>query len=203
MFIQLIQGKVRDEDGLRKCMDRWQADLEPGAEGYLGTTFGVCDDATFIALARFTSAEAAMRNSQRPEQGTWWAETEKCFDGPVTFLDCPQVSEWLDGGSDDAKFVQVMEGHSSDRTRMREVMDQVGDRIHQMRPEIIGATISDFGDDGFVEAVYFRSEAEAREHEKMPMPEDMQSMMAREMDLMTDISYFDLHKPMLVSAASH
>ena len=37
---------------------------------------GMCDDGTFVALARFESAEAARRNSDRPEQGEWWAECE-------------------------------------------------------------------------------------------------------------------------------
>jgi hypothetical protein len=200
MFIQVIQGKVRDEAGLRRNMQRWQTDLQPGAKGYLGTTSGTSDDGTFIALARFESAEAARRNSDRPEQGQWWAETEKCFDGEVTFLDCPDVMQWLDGGSDDAAFVQIMEGHSRDRKRMHELMNQYGDRIHEMRPEIIGATLSSFGDDGYVEAVYFRSESEAREHEKLDVPDDLRSIFEEENELMGDVSYFDLHQPMLVSA---
>ncbi len=68
MFIQVIQGKVSDEAGLRRCMDRWTEDVRPGATGFLGCTQGLCDDGTFIALARFESAEAARRNSERPEQ---------------------------------------------------------------------------------------------------------------------------------------
>jgi hypothetical protein len=31
MFIQVIQGKVADADGLRAAMDRWGTDLQPGA----------------------------------------------------------------------------------------------------------------------------------------------------------------------------
>jgi hypothetical protein len=61
------------------------------------------------ATVRFDSAEVARRNSERPEQGAWWAETEKCFDGPVTFFDCPQVDVWMQGGSDDAGFVHVVD----------------------------------------------------------------------------------------------
>jgi hypothetical protein len=200
MFIQVIQGKVTDEAGLRRCMERWQTELQPGAEGYLGTTSGICDDGTFIALARFESEGAARRNSERPEQGKWWAETEKCFEGEITFLDCPDVKEWLDGGSDAAAFVQVMEGHSRDRNRMHTLMTQNADRIHEMRPEILGGTFSTFGDDGYVDAVYFRSEAEAREHERLDVPDDLRSVLEEENELMGDVSYFDLHQPTLVSA---
>ena len=35
--------------------------------------------------ARFESEEAAQANSDRPEQGAWWAETAKVFDGEATF----------------------------------------------------------------------------------------------------------------------
>jgi hypothetical protein len=200
MFIQVIQGKVSDEAGLRRCLQQWQTELQAGAEGYLGTTSGFCADGTFLALARFESEQAARHNSQRPEQGTWWAETAKCFEGDVTFLDCPEVMQWLDGGSDDAAFVQVMEGHSRDRNRMHNLMTQNADRIQQLRPEIIGGTLSTFGDDGYVEAVYFRSEDEAREHERMDVPDDLRSALEEENELMGDVSFFDLREPMLVSA---
>ncbi|MBX7435568.1 hypothetical protein JDV09_26270, partial [Mycobacterium sp. Y57] len=137
MFIQLIQGMVSDPDGLQRCMDRWDEELKPGATGYLGTTAGTCDDGTFIALARFESQEAARRNSERPEQGAWWAEMEECFDGPVTVMDCPNVTQWMGGGSDDAGFVQIMEGHTSNAGRMREILDASADRVHEARPEIM------------------------------------------------------------------
>ena len=200
MFIQVFQGKVSDEPRLRQCIDRWTRDLQPGAMGYLGTTAGMCDDGTFLGLVRFESEEAARRNSERPEQGAWWAEMEECFDGPPTFIDCPDVSQWLEGGSDDARFVQVMEGHTSDPNRIRDLLTQTGDRIHQMRPEIIGGMFATTDDGGYVEAVYFTSEAEARAHEQMDIPDDLRSLFDEEGQLMGEISYFDLHQPMLVSA---
>ena len=69
MFIQVIQGKVADAEGLRAAMDRWGRDLQPGATGWLGTTGGITDDGTFVATVRFDSEDAARRNSERPEQG--------------------------------------------------------------------------------------------------------------------------------------
>ncbi|MDQ1731054.1 MAG: hypothetical protein QOK10_1213 [Pseudonocardiales bacterium] len=200
MFIQVIQGKVSDEAGLRDCMDRWTRDLQPGAVGYLGTTAGMSDDGMFVALARFESEDAARRNSERPEQGAWWSETERCFAGDVTFMDCTDVTQWLEGGSDRAGFVQIMEGHSSDAKSMFRMMAEAGDRIREMRPEIIGGMLATYGEDGFVEAVYFTSEAEAREHEKMEIPDDLRAMFEDEQRLAGDIRYIDLHEPMLVSA---
>jgi hypothetical protein len=199
MFIQVIQGKVKDEAGLQRCMERWERELEPGAAGYLGTTAGICDDGTFIALARFESAKAATRNSERPEQSAWWAEMAACFDGEVSFMDCSDARPWLGGGSDDAGFVQIMEGRSPNVRRMHEIMDQAGDQIQRMRPEIIGAMIADTSDGRYVDAVYFTSEAEARQHEAMDIPDDMRTLFDEQARLMGEVAYFDLHHPMLVS----
>lgn len=200
MFVQVIQGKVKDEPGLWGCMDRWQRDLAPGATGYLGTTAGICDGATFIALARFESSQAAARNSERAEQGAWWKDAEACFDGPVSFLDCADARPWLGGGSDRAGFVQIMTGRSTDVARLHEIMDEVGDRLRQERPEIIGALLADAGDGHYVEAVYFTSEAEARENEAAEPPDDLRALLEQVTRLTGEVSYFDLHQPMLVSA---
>jgi hypothetical protein len=54
MFIQVIQGKVADADGLPAAIDRWGRDLQPGATGWLGTTGGITDDDTFVATVRST-----------------------------------------------------------------------------------------------------------------------------------------------------
>ena len=200
MFVQVIQGKVSDERQLRRCMDRWAEELQPGATGYLGSTSGIREDGTFILLVRFESHEDAVRNSERPEQGAWWAETEQCFDGPVSFMDCPDPMEWLGGGSDDAGVVQIMEGHTTDSDRLRELLTQSGDRLHSVRPEIIGGMFASNGDGDYVEAVYFTNESEAREHEKVTVPDDLRSLFEEEGRLMGEIDYFDLHEPMLVSA---
>jgi len=200
MFIQVIQGKVSDQPRLRECMDRWTEELQPGATGYLGSTSGARADGTYIALVRFVSEEAARRNSERPEQGAWWAETERCFDGPVSFMDCPDATTWLGGGSDDAGFVQIMEGHTTDAQRLREVMIEAGDKLPGVRPEIIGGTFGSAGDGGYVEAVYFTTESEARSHEKITVPDDLRSLFEEEGPLMGEVDYFDLREPMLVSA---
>src|SRR5438445_7023449 len=161
MFIQVIQGRMKDAEGLRRQFDRWQQELGAGAEGFLGTTGGVADDGTAIVLARFESQEAARANSDRPEQGAWWNETAKYFDGEVTFRDCPEVDTTLGGGSDDAGFVQVMQGRGRNRDRLLALEEQFMPKMSELRPDIIGS-IRAWDGDFFTETIYFTSEAAAR-----------------------------------------
>ena len=53
MFVQVIQGQVTDAGKVRAALDRWAAEVAPGAIGWLGSTAGVTGDGRFIALARF------------------------------------------------------------------------------------------------------------------------------------------------------
>ena len=59
MFIQVIQGRCTDETALRGHMDRWREELAPGADGWLGGTYGMTDDSMFVGVVRFASREAA------------------------------------------------------------------------------------------------------------------------------------------------
>jgi hypothetical protein len=195
VFIQVIQGKCRDGDKIHQRMDQWREELEPAATGFLGGTYGLTDDNEFIGVVRFDSKESAMRNSERPEQGAWWAETEKCFDGPATFHNCDDVQLMLDGGSDDAGFVQVIQGRISDPEKFRMLMDQPMDMLHKERPEILGGTIAVDEDGFFTQTIAFRSESEAREGEKKEMPTEMMEQMGDMDRAMTDVSYHDLHHP--------
>jgi len=77
VFIQVIQGQATNPDALRAELDRWKAELRPGADGWLGSTSGVTDDGRFIAVVRFASEELARRNSDRPEQDAWWSQASK------------------------------------------------------------------------------------------------------------------------------
>ena len=173
-------------------------DLQSGAEGRLGTTGGIIDDGRFVATVRFDSAEAARRNSERPEQGAWWAETEQCFDGPVTFLDCPQVDVWMQGGSDDAGFVQVISG-GADRSAVLPVASEVEEILRRMRPDVIGGIVGWPGDGTFTQVVYFTSEEEARAHEgAQPSAED-KAAWERLSSLMSFDRFLDLPDPWLYS----
>ncbi len=200
MFVQVIKGKVSDPAAVRGAFDRWVRDLSPGATGWLGSTSGVTDDGTMITLARFDTEEHARRNSDRAEQGQWWAETEQLFDGDVTFADSVDVDTDLVADPDTAGFVQVMQGEVSDPDRARELMRaEPNDR--SARPDILG-TVS-VGHDGgrWTMAAYFTSESDARRAEAQPPPPEMAALM-EELQGMTvgEVSYYDLRDPWLVSA---
>lgn len=199
MFIQIIQGKIRDNDAARATMDRWLTDLEPGAEGWIGGTYGVTDEGTMIAVVRFASEDAARRNSERPEQAEWWREMESHFIGEVTFHDCKDVRLLLGGGSDDAGFVQVIQGRVRDKERATALAEQSSDLMAKYRPDILGATVAIDDDGFFTETVSFTTEAEARTYERKEQPEEMARMMNEEMSQMEDVTYLDLHHPWFTS----
>ena len=118
MFAQIIRGRVNEAAALRERSDTWQEELRSGAEGFLGSTGGVTADGDAVLIARFANRAAAEANGNRPEQGAWWSETEKIFDGTPTFADSEDVELTLGGGSDDAGFVQLMEGSVQDRSAL-------------------------------------------------------------------------------------
>jgi hypothetical protein len=202
MFVQIIQGKVADESRLRAQMDRWLEDLAPGADGWLGGTYGITDDGMLLAMVRFESEDAARRNSDRPEQGRWWQDTETCFEGSVTFHDCRDVHVLLKGGSDDAGFVQVIQGRVRDKERVLALEQEGETMMAEHRPDIIGVTIAVDDDGTFTEVVSFTSEAAAREGERREMTPDMERLIREEMSLLEDTRYLDLHHPWFASAPS-
>ena len=200
MFVQVIQGGVKDADGLRQSLDRWISDLSPGADGWLGTTWGLYGDNSFIALARFESADAAQRNSDRPEQGSWWHEVESSLEGETRFADYDDIILLGPGGSDSAGFVQVMQGRVSDVERERTMTRDFAQRPMDFRPDILGGFAALDDDGTFVQAIYFTSEAEAREGEQKAMPPDMQAMMEQSQANTTEIAFIDLTSPVFASA---
>jgi hypothetical protein len=197
MFIQIIQGRCSRPEELRRLGDRWTEELAPGAPGWLGGTYGFTDDGMFVGVVRFDSRENAMANADRPEQGAWWAEAEKCFDGTPEFHDCDDITLMLDGGSDGAGFVQVMRGKVEDPERLKAMLADT-DMLHEMRPDIIGATLAIEEDGTFTETVAFTDEESARRGESTAMPEELR----REMEsVMRDVQFLDLHDPWFTSAS--
>jgi hypothetical protein len=199
MFMQVMEGRVADLDGLRAQIDRWRDELQSGATGYLGTTAGATADGTFIAMIRFESEEAARANSDRPEQGEWWAEASKAFDGDVTFTNCPQVDTFGAGGSDDAGFVQVMMGQA-DRDTLVALAAETEEILNRTRPDVIGGTVAWPGDGRFIQTIYFSSEAEARAGEKAePASDEEREAWERMRGAMQPDRFLDLTDPWLNS----
>jgi hypothetical protein len=196
MFVQVFEGRVSDRDGLHRQMDTWQRELRPGATGFLGSTGGVTDDGQAITFARFESAAAAKANSDRPEQGRWWSETEKYFDGSVTFSESEDVETLLSGGSNDAGFVQVMKGRAS-RDQMRQMDAEFERHAPSWRADVIGSLRVWTGADTYVEAVYFTSEAAAREGEKKEPPPELADQMGEFEAMMANVEFLDIRDPWL------
>ena len=196
MFVQIIEGRTSDADGLKRQGARWQAEVGAGAVGFLGVTSGVADDGRAITIARFESEAAARANSDRPEQSAWWAETAKYYDGDVSFAESSDILELLGGGSNDAGFVQVMKVRGVDRAKV-ERLDETFDELASLRPDLLGGLRAWTGPDSYVEAAYFTSEADARAGEKAELPEAVQAVMAEFQEMMANTEFIDLKDPEL------
>ncbi len=200
MFAQVIQGRVSDGAGARKALDQWQRDLAPGASGWVGTTAGTTEDGQFVAIARFESEEAARRNSDREEQGRWWAETSQLIDGKAAFSNSTDVHVDVSGDPGNAGFVQVIRGRGSDPARAREIMAQDADKWADFRPDIIGSVEIQHDGGAYTMVLYFTSEQEAREGERKEPPAELKA----QMDEMTVLSigepeFVDLKQPWFYS----
>ena len=199
MFIQVIQGRVTDPDGIRGALDRWKVELQPGAEGWLGSTSGITEDGRFIAVVRFGSEELARRSSDRPEQDAWWIEASRHLT-EVAFHDSTRVHTYREGGSDQAGFVQVIQGHSDDMERLAALGRAQEAVMAERAPHILGMTVAEHADrpGDFTQTVYFTSEEDARRFER-ERPAEADPDMAEVFSLMGDLRYFDLREPRLDS----
>ncbi|MEY2468357.1 MAG: hypothetical protein QOF21_1055 [Actinomycetota bacterium] len=197
MFVQIIEGQVKDADGMKRLAERWQTELRPGATGYLGVTSGVTDDGKGISIVRFESADAARANSERPEQGAWFAEMAKCYDGEPTFSESSDTEEFMGGGNDSAGFVQIMKTPGGlDRDRVH-AMDAAFEKFAGERSDLLGMFRAWTGPDSAIDIAYFTSEADARAGESKEMPPEMQKLMADFGDMMQGTEFLDLKDPIL------
>ncbi|MDP8970171.1 MAG: hypothetical protein M3N52_06705 [Actinomycetota bacterium] len=200
MFVQVIQGQVSDAGQVRAALDRWVRELAPGATGWLGSTAGVTEDGRFVALVRFASEEEARRNSDRPEQDQWWAETSKLFIGEAAFRDSRNVVVDVFGQPDEAGFVQVIQGRTSDPARGWVVLGQSSAERAAFRPDVIGRVAVEHDGGAYTMALYFTSEAAAREGESKEPPPDLKAQMEEMRALnVGQPEYFDLRQPWLYS----
>ncbi len=193
MFIQVMQAKTSRPDEVRALTQEW-GELPNEGSGFLGGTYGVADDGTFIGVIRFESKELAMANSARPETDAMARRMGELMDGPPEFHDCDDVTVWGGGGSDDAGFVQIIQGKTDDPDALKRVMTDDTDNLRDERPDVIGGTFALEDDGSFTTTVAFTDEASAREGEKNSSPpEEFQT-------LMSDVRYFDLRNPWFASA---
>jgi hypothetical protein len=201
MFAQVIQGRSQNSDALRSRMEEWDRSLKQEAEGFLGSTAGVSDSGDFIALARFESEEAAQRNSERPEQSAWWAETEELLEGDARFYDSTEVEIVWGGGSDEAGFVQVIQGRLPNedlKERWRRAEAEAEEWLKANRPDLMGG-VRVWQGTNFSDFIYFTSEQEAREGEKKAPPPGSEGSPEEWMEQVEDIKFIDLRTPFFSS----
>ena len=202
MFVQVIQGRVSDAAAVRKHLDTWRAEVAPGAVGWLGSTGGVTADGRLIALVRFESEEAAQANSDRPEQGAWWEGMAALFDGEPEFHNSSSVDVDTPGDPSKAGFVQVMQGRTSDPERARALMNDDEIDWSGFRPDILASLSVGHDEDAWTMAIYFTSEADARENEQKEPPAELAQAM-KEMESLSvgEDTYYDLTDPWLEGPA--
>jgi hypothetical protein len=164
MFVQVIEGKLKDRDLLDRQLERWRKEIKPGAKGYLGSTGGSTPDGVSIAVVRFDSEANARANSERPEQSAWWNETSKAFDGEPSFTESSDTETLFNGGSNDAGFVQVMKGKVKDAAAFRKWGKEHEGHLKELRPDLIGG-LDIWNGNSYISVAYFTSEAEARKNE--------------------------------------
>ena len=200
MFAQIIRGTVSDPDVVRPVVDRWLKDLAPSANGWLGSTSGITDDRRLFVLVRFDSEQTAKANSDKPEQGQWWAEMEKLLDGEATFQDSSEVYVDIRGDLDTAGFVQVMDGQTRDPERSKQLMAQTQQARIALRPDILGQVVVGHDEGKFTLVIYFVNEEAARRGERQEIPQELQDAMQEMMSLAVGSpEYLDLRMPWLDS----
>jgi hypothetical protein len=197
MFAQIIEGRAADVAGMKRLMQKWVDELRPGADGFLGTTAGVAADGHAIAIVRFDSADAARANSARPEQGAWWAEMERCYEGEVSFAESEDTEMFLAGGSDDAGFVQVMKSGDVDREVLARLDGLFESRAAELRPDLIGSMRVWTAPRSGYDVSYFTSEAAAREGESQPPPPEFEEVAADFEAMVANTEFIDLSDPWL------
>lgn len=199
MFIQVIQGKVSDPAALLAGFREWVEEVAPSSPGWLGTTAGVTPDSEFVAVVRFESEAAARANEGRPEQTGWWERTRTLFTGEPGFHDYPQVALWMGGGSDDAGFVQLIQGTVEDREALAGMANQ-GEEVPGGRSDIIGGSYGWDETGHFTETVYFTSEEAAREGERtMDQDSETTQRMEEFFSKVEGLRYLDLPEPWMAS----
>lgn len=199
MFVQVIRGQVVDERPLRAQFDRWRTELRPGALGFVGCTAGVAPGGRFIAIVRFDSALAAEANGARAEQASWWRDTRDLIDD-ATFHGSDDIELLLGGGSDDAGFVQVIEGRTASRNEFMRLERALEDSSFvEERSDFIGSTLAFWTDGTWLEAAYFTSETAVREGERRGLSSGVAATFDEWQRVAAPVTYFDLADPWTIS----
>ena len=199
MFIQVIEGRTDDAEGFRRFLDDRRAEAMEGAIGFLGATTAIAPDGSVVTMARFESPEKAAANAARPEQTAFFEELKKYFDDEPVFHESTEVETFLEGGSNDAGFVQFMIGTAADKAKAKAAEAEMIPSISSLRPDVLGG-VTAWAGDWWCQVVYFKSEADAREGEKKfeTMPADDRARFDDMMAAYGEARFVDGPDPVLV-----
>jgi len=196
MFVQFIRATITDVEGLRAHLKRGRVELTPGVVGFLGSTAGISTHGDFVVLARYDSAAACTASRARPESEMWWRDLEAFIDGAPVVKESDRVSVLI-SGSDDASFVQIMEG-TGDPDALAALDERFLELAPTYRPDIMGGYRAYFDDGTWADITYFTSEAEARAGESREMPTEIAQLFEDFGRVAGIVAYHDLTEPLTV-----
>jgi hypothetical protein len=200
MFLHVTQGRVPDRTAMRAQHDVWVREIGAEASGWLDVTAGVTEDDRFICLSRFASVEALARLAARRDHREWWARTARLFLGPVITSEFTDIAVMADAETDEAGFVQIVQGRATDVARQRALVKELLRHLPDGRPDMLGGLAATGPDGRFVWAFAFSSEelARAGEHgEQLPeIVEILDDLRA----VSGEPTYHDLRHPWLATA---
>ena len=196
MFVRIVRGHARDPVALRQRWWEWERPAAAPGNGYLGATAGIADDNMFIAMIRFTSETAADQCTASADRASSWDDILGHLRDALV-EDADRTDLWNRGGSDDAGFVQIRHGVSSDPARLRDLyVNQQPVRMGPHRPEVLGGLVAWHGAARFTLSAYFTSEAAARRGENL---HEFTSFYDEINAVMQDLTYIDVRDPWLSS----
>ena len=90
-------------------------------------------------------------------------------------MTAPTSPSTCSGDPDQAGFVQIMQGRSTDPDRAKQLMAQDADKWAAFRPDMIGSVAVGHDDGAYTMVMYFTSEADAREGERKEVPPELRA----------------------------
>lgn len=201
MHLQLVSGQAGDAEALVRQCRRWEAELAPGAAGWLGSSGGVTSDGRFALAFRFASAEGARASTRRPEHQAWWSDTRASLDGAAHLVETDDVTAV--GGADPAPagFVQMMRSRVQDRGRFEAVEARIAPAFVSLRPDFVCGFRAWFPDGTLAAVDHFRSEAEARAGEAMELPDEVRAGHQEWLSLLEGTEWLDFSDPFVAQPA--
>ncbi|HLQ31769.1 MAG TPA: hypothetical protein VK457_03710 [Chloroflexota bacterium] len=96
MYVQIIDGQLKSEDGwrtVREMEETWGRDEAKRAPGYISGQWlkDRKDPRHVVAVIQFESAEKAQENSNRPETNQFYQRMLTLLEAPPKFLDCDAI----------------------------------------------------------------------------------------------------------------